>query len=114
MVRVLGDHSPADIVKTSFLVPEPLTLSDIEDCFPFEGQFIFRYKLSREEFKRSRGIAISEDFLWVDLTCGTDVVIMDSQNSSSIELQATVIALLKYCRYHDKKKTTINLHHNMT
>jgi hypothetical protein len=89
-IRLAGQNEIIDLAKTSIFALEPLNLAEIERIFPFEGKFHFRYKITREEIQKKKGIDISEDFLWIDLTKQSDTIIYFDQETMSIELQATV------------------------
>ena len=98
LIKGAGGEDCADLAKTTFFAPDgPLKLADIKQCFPFEGTYHFRYKLNREECYEKKGIQITEEYVWVDLSPTVDTQTVPAPSSSSaaakpIELQAILLS----------------------
>ena len=91
-VRARGIDDESDLAKTTFLAAEPLKLSDIEEYFPFQGKYHFRYKVTKEELKKRNGVDIDEDFVWMDLVSPSDVILTSHHISGPIEVQAVLLS----------------------
>ena len=94
--RIAGEDGMGDVAKTTFFLPEPICRSDIEQCFPFEGSFHFRYKLSRDDCRRVKKLDIREEFVWWDMIMASDEIVSSSSSSSSssniVEVQALMLS----------------------
>lgn len=90
-IIVRGPLEDENCTKTSFFAPEPISLADIEEFFPFMGKFHFRYKFSRDSSKKYRKLRIDEEFVWVDLILPDDLILVPNEVNHPVEVQATVI-----------------------
>ena len=99
-IKEAGREDCTEIAKTTFFAPDgPLKLSDIHQCFPFEGTYHFRYKLSREDCYKKKGIQLTEEYVWEDLSPNMDAQSISPPSSSAaasatkpIELQAILLS----------------------
>ena len=98
-VKGAGREDCAELARTTFFAPDgPLKLSDIQQCFPFEGTYHFRYKLHRDDCYQKKGIQLTEEYVWVDLSPSLDAQSVSPPSSSSsaaakpIELQAILLS----------------------
>lgn len=85
----------------SFVAPQTLTLSQLENIFPFEGDYHFRAKVSTKELNNGAGItngSSGDSAAWLDLTKDSDI----PKDKKVLELQALIINLPPLDPEHDQ------------